>query len=439
MPCLFLLVAMFNLTLVVAGLKEFILDDLGGTVRHATWFFSIETLAYLIFAPIWGLASDRLGVRKPFIVLGFLGSGLLYFLFGQIQDVNMLLGLRFVQGSLSVMGWSILMAYVLDNTSEQRRGRTMGMMGASLILGVSLGAPMGGYVTRSFGARAPVLLAAILFGLLAAGSLFFLKSRHVEKAPTRLGAIFTTLRDQPRLLMPMAFHFVDRFTVGFFVVIFPLYVDSLGATDPAVRGRYLAQFLLPFAFLQYFTGRLSDRVGPFKPLIIGSLLYGLVLCIVGFADLGLLWPVMVLLGVLAAVMFPPAISLTAQFSTPRTRGTAMGAFNFAGSLGFAVGPLVGGWAYAWRGYGTAFVISGLMEILLAVATALLVVRWASEARARPTPEQSVQAEPVRNQPAQEESDRHRSRSLEEDSRGTLRIQPMRKSPTERKTRVGTEI
>ena len=45
------------------------------------------------------------------------------------------------------------------------------------------------------------------------------------------------------------------FHVGFFVVVFPLYVDSLGATDPAVRGRYLAQFLLPFAFLQYFSGR----------------------------------------------------------------------------------------------------------------------------------------------------------------------------------------
>lgn len=374
-PCLFLMVAMFNLTLVVAGLKEFIIEDLGGTVVHATLFFSVETLAYLIFAPLWGLLSDRAGVRKPFIVIGFLGSALLYASFGLIDDVTWLLVLRFLQGGMSVMGWSILMASVLDRAEGRGRGRIMGFMGGALILGVSLGAPMGGYVTRAWGARAPLHLAALLFGLLAIGSLF-LQTRPIQTSPARLGGVFTALRGQPRLVLPMLFHFVDRFTVGFFVVVFPLYVDSLGATDPAVRGRYLAQFLLPFAFLQYFSGRLTDAVGPFKPLILGSLLYGIVLCVVGFSDLGLLWPVMVVLGVLAAVMFPPAITLTAQYSTPQTRGTAMGAFNFAGSLGFVVGPLIGGWLYERSGYGAAFLFSGTMEILLALATAVVVARWA---------------------------------------------------------------
>ena len=373
-PCLFLMVAMFNQTLVVAGLKEFIIDDLGGTVAHATLFFSVETFAYLIFAPLWGLASDRLGFRKPFIVLGFLGSGILYFVLAQVESVDTLLMLRFVQGALSVMGWSILMALVLDQAEDRRRGRIMGLMGAALIFGVSLGAPMGGYVTRSFGARAPLYLAASLLVALAVGSMF-LPTRSVRSSPTRISGVLSALRSQPRLLIPMLFHFVDRFTVGFFVVIFPLYVDSLGATDPAVRGRYLAQFLLPFAFLQYFAGRLTDAVGPFKPLIVGSLLYGLVLCFVGFSDLGLLWPVMVVLGVLAAVMFPPAIALTARYSSRETRGTAMGGFNFAGSLGFTIGPLVGGWAYQRSGYELAFLVSGTMEIVLAIATALVVLRW----------------------------------------------------------------
>lgn len=373
-PCAFLMVAMFNQTLVVAGLKEFIIEDLGGTVAHATLFFSVEILAYLIFAPLWGLASDRFGTRKPFVVAGFLGSAVLYASFGMVDSVGVLLQLRFVQGAFSVMGWSILMASVLDRTGDSGRGRIMGLMGAALILGVSLGAPMGGYVTRAYGARAPVYLAALLFAGLAVGSLL-LPTQPIRRSPTRLRGVLAALRGQPRLLMPMLFHFVDRFTVGFFVVIFPLYVDSLGATDPAVRGRYLAQFLLPFAFLQYFAGRLTDAVGPFKPLILGSLAYGLVLCFVGFSDLGLLWPVMVLLGVLAAVMFPPAITLTAKFSSPETRGTAMGAFNFAGSLGFAIGPLVGGWAYGKSGYGAAFLLSGTMEILLAVGAAIVVARW----------------------------------------------------------------
>ena len=271
-PCLFLMVAMFNLTLVIAGLKEFIIEDLGGTVGHATLFFSVETLAYLIFAPIWGLWSDRLGVRKPFIVFGFLGSGLLYASFGLVHSVGLLLALRFVQGALSVMGWSVLMASVLDQGGGEGRGRIMGMMGGALILGVSLGAPMGGYVTRAGGARAPVYVASLLFVLLAIGSLL-LPMRPIRRSPTRIRGVLDTLRHQPRLVLPMLFHFVDRFTVGFFVVVFPLYVDSLGATDPAVRGRYLAQFLLPFAFLQFFTtlgGATLNQLNNFRVFIFGG-------------------------------------------------------------------------------------------------------------------------------------------------------------------------
>jgi DHA1 family tetracycline resistance protein-like MFS transporter len=381
-PCLFLLVAMFNLTLVVAGLKEFIIDDLGGTVVHATLFFSVETLAYLIFAPLWGLASDRLATRKPFIVFGFLGSGLMYALFGVIDNLELLLVLRFVQGSLSVMGWSILMASVLDWAGDRGRGRLMGMMGGSLILGVSLGAPVGGYISRFFGPRAPLMLAAILFILIALGSLSLPRHR-VRNAPTRVSNILEALRRQPRLYLPMLFHFVDRFTVGFFVVIFPLYLDSMGATDPAVRGRYLSFFLLPFALLQFATGRLTDVIGPWKPLILGSFAYGVVLCAVGFADLATLWPIMVALGILAAVMFPPAIILTSIYSEPETRGTAMGAFNFAGSLGFAIGPMVGGWMFLAHGYSSAFLLSGVMEIALAIAAVLVLRQWGRSATAQP--------------------------------------------------------
>ena len=376
LPCLLLLLAMFNLTLVVAGLKEFILDDLGGSVADATWFFSVETLAHILFAPLWGLLSDRVGRRKPFIVLGFFASALLYFSFARVEDVGVLLALRFLQGACSVMGWSLLMAMVLDRTTEELRGRYSGMMGASLILGVSLGAPVGGLISRELGPRAPLLAAAVLFLVVAAGSFLLQEpTRHVRQIT--MSRILGTVRQRPRLLMPMAFHFVDRFTVGFFVVVFPLYLDSLGAHDPAVRGRYLALYLLPFAVLQLVTGRLVERIGPMPLLMVGSLAYGIMLSTVGFSDLLMLWPVMIALGVLAAVMFPPTLTLTSRFSEPATRGTAMGGFNVAGSLGFAIGPIVGGWAYALRGYGFAFVLSGAMEILAAIVALAVVLRWRS--------------------------------------------------------------
>jgi len=377
LPSLLLFGAMFNLTLVVAGLKEFVLGELGGTVTDATLFFSVETAAYILFAPVWGVLSDRWGRRRPLVILGFLLSAAIYASYGAVQRVDVLLALRFVQGAFAVMGWSTVMAMMVDRAPPERRGRRMGLMGAALILGVALGAPIGGYISRWGGPRAPLYGAAILFALLGLLAVLLRESRGLRPHVSFAG-IVSALAGRPRLALPMLFHFVDRLAVGLFVVVFPLYLDSLGAGDPAVRGRYLAAFLLPFALLQYFTGRLAERIGPYRPLIAGSLLYGCLLTTVGYSGLFRLWPIMAGLGLLAAVMFPPAILLTAQWSDASTRGSAMGGFNVAGSLGFAIGPLFGGWIYSVHGFGMAFALAGLLE----VAVALVGVGWVVRRRRR---------------------------------------------------------
>jgi DHA1 family tetracycline resistance protein-like MFS transporter len=367
LPCALLFLSMLNLTLVVAGLKELVIDDLGGTARDASLFFSIEMVAYIVFAPVWGLLSDRWGRRRGLVTLGFLLCAPLYALYSVVGTVPALLTLRFVQGAFAVMGWSSLMAMVLDQVDEKRRGRFMGLMGGALILGVSLGAPLGGYVSRHLGARAPLQLSALLFLLMALASAFLVEPAQ-HRRQVALPEIARALRERPRLLLPWLFYFVDRYTVGFFVVLFPLYLGSLGVDDPAVRGRYLALFLFPFAFLQYFTGRLSEWTGPYPPLLAGSLVYGAVLCAVGYSDRHALWYVMIALGVLASVMFPPTLTLTGELSDARTRGSAMGGFNLAGSLGFALGPVVGAWAQETAGFGFAFVVAGALEIAVVLVT-----------------------------------------------------------------------
>jgi MFS family permease len=365
---------MLNLTLIVAGLKELIMDELGGQEEHVSLFFSIEMVAYIIFAPIWGVLSDRVGRRRPFIAVGFLLSAAIYASYSSIDSIPLLLTLRFVQGAFSVMGWSILMAMVLDQPDERRRGRYMGLMGASLILGVSMGAPLGGYFSRDLGPHAPLQAAAVLFLVLAIGSLGLARSGKTRRQVS-VGEIVASMRERPRLLVPALFYLVDRYAVGFIVVLFPLYLETLGVSDPAKKGQILGMFLLPFALLQVPCGWLTERIGPWRPLIVGSLLYGLALCTVGYSDLYAVWWVMLLLGVLAAIMFPPAITLTAQLSDPLSRGSAMGGFNLAGSVGFAIGPIAGVWAYKAHGFGFAFVLAGALEVLAAIAGGVVLLLW----------------------------------------------------------------
>lgn len=360
---------MLNLTLIVAGLKELIIDDLGGTVTQAGLFFSLEMIAYVLGAPLAGLASDTLGRRRPFVVVGFLGSAVIYAAYTQVDSIAMLLTLRFLQGGLSVMAWSLVMSVILDRAAEGRRGRAMGLMGAALILGVAAGAPIGGYVTRALGTRAPLAMAGALFAVLAVAALWLEESPRRSNRPSPR-ELMAALRSRPQLVIPYSFYFVDRFTIGLFIVLFPLYLAGLGSVDPAVRGRLLFQFLLPFAVLQVPAGRLVDKIGPYPPLIVGSALYGLAMAAVGLTGFAGLSPLMLTLGVLSAIMFPPTMMLTAQLADRESHGLAMGGFNVAGSIGFALGPLAGAWIHQHGGFGIAFGLAGALEITTAVICAV---------------------------------------------------------------------
>jgi MFS family permease len=60
----------------------------------------------------------------------------------------------------------------------------------------------------------------------------------------------------------------------------------------------------------------------------------------------------------------------------------MGGFNLAGSLGFAIGPIVGAWAHAAKGFGFAFVVAGAIEVAAVLLAALVVGKDAWRFRGR---------------------------------------------------------
>ncbi len=360
---------MLNLTLVVAGLKELVVGDLGGTLTDAALFFTVEMVAYLVFGPIWGLWSDTTGARRRFVVVGFAISGALYLSFLAVESIPLLLSLRFLQGGAAIAGWSTALALIFDGADETTRARRVGRAGAAMMLGVGSGAPIGGMVAYAYGARAPLALAGGLFLLLA---LFALALRDPERTSARpdLGAIAAALRSTPRLLLPAGLYAVERFTIGLFVVLFPVFLESRLGADPAVRGRYLALFLFPFALGQLATYRLTKRFGPLRPLVAGACAYGVAFAALGWIPTSALALWMVLLGALAAVIFPPTLALTAAWSRPEAKASAFAAFNLAGSLGFALGPLVGAQIAALAGESAAFTLAGAVAIAGALLAAL---------------------------------------------------------------------
>jgi DHA1 family multidrug resistance protein-like MFS transporter len=130
---------------IVIPLFPFYVDRLGGGGKELGLLIAIASLTELLFGPVWGGISDRVG-RKPILMLGMVGYGLSSLLFGLSTQLWMLYASRALSGVLSAATASTAMAYIGDSTSDEDRGGGMGILGAAMGLGIILGPGFGGWL-----------------------------------------------------------------------------------------------------------------------------------------------------------------------------------------------------------------------------------------------------------------------------------------------------
>ncbi|NJD52181.1 MAG: MFS transporter [Candidatus Methanoperedens sp.] len=357
---------MFSVTLIYPVLEGFVMERFEvESVAETSLFVSVNLAAYVIFALIWGSISDRIGKRKVFIIMGFLGNAIIMFSLTLAPTMPSLLMLRFIEGSFTVMAFSILMTSVLDVMRHTHYGKGMGILGMGMALGNALGAPVGGKI-GAVNSLYPLYFGSfmlLLGGLIAS---IALKEQKIESRPASLKDALLLLREEKKIFIPYAFSFVERFTVGFFVGVFPLMLAMKYDMGSGSIGMHMAAFLIPFALLQYPLGAISDKIGRAPPLIVGSLLYGIIVISVGTIAPPVLALVMVLGGIVGALMYPPSAALAGDLSNPAKRGTAMGGFNMFGSLGFAIGPFIGGLIADMYGFHVSFAVAGAAVLVIAI-------------------------------------------------------------------------
>jgi MFS family permease len=378
-------------TLPVPVLRELVLERFAVSELATSTFMSINMVGAILTAPVAGAVSDRFGRRRPFIVAALLVDALCFWALTLPVSFPVFMVVRFLEGCAHIFALSLVLAHASALASDRQRGRVMGMVGAGLLLGVAVGAPLGGVLGR----LGPLGVLHVGIGLLVLTAAFAAavvgeSGRPPAHERPGLREIVGTVRERPLVLVPLVYAFIDRFTVGFFTTTFSLYLKRIHDLSPAQVGLLLGAFMLPFALLSYPFGRLSERLSPVRMLAGGSAGYGVATMTLGA------WPVeglpvlMVGLGILAAVMFVPSLLLVVDSADPRARATVLGAFNAAGALGFIVGPLVAGGVSQWVaashgwpvGYSTAFVVAGLSEVLCVAATLPWLRRLAAQRAAR---------------------------------------------------------
>jgi len=354
---------------------EFIFDRFVGITEFQYSLFDTTLyLSYLIFGITTGLLSDRWGKRRSFVLVGTVGSMIFYWLMTTTLSYPTLLLFRFLQGAFTVMVWQSFMTLAIDFSDKHNRGRNMGIFGAFLALGMGLGPAIGGFIA-SVGVFMPYYTAVGLNVVVLMIALVSLRDPSMTKTRPTLGQSFNLARKNPELIVPGIFNLFDRLHIGFILTALPFFLSISLGLDESLRGMSLAIFAMPFIILQYPMGKLSDKHGRFRQLVIGSIGYGVVLSVVGIVGIlgfSLLLVMLAILGVFAGITSPPSMALVGDIVGKEDSAMGMGFFNFLGNMGITIGPIIFGVLMPIIGISGAFVVVGILELITLVVNIVLV-------------------------------------------------------------------
>lgn len=292
----------------------------------------------------FGMASDRWG-RKPVMVLGLVIFAAGSFLAAGAEDIWTAIVGRGLQGAGAIS--AVVMALAADLTRDQHRVKTMAMIGATI----------------GFSFALSLVAAPPLYHLIGMGGLFALTgvlalgaigvaAWLVPDAPRRAqasaadapGALRTALLDPQLLRLNAGIFVLHLVQMAMFVVVPPLLVAS-GLPLSAHWKIYLPVVLASFALMLPPVLH-ADRRNAGRGVMLGAI----ALLFLAEGGLTLSGPHVVLLALLLLAFFCAfnvlealIPSLVSRLVPAQARGTAIGVYNTAQTLGLFCGGLLGGW------------------------------------------------------------------------------------------------
>ncbi|CAH0122040.1 MULTISPECIES: MFS transporter [unclassified Paenibacillus] len=165
------------------------------------------------------------------------------------------------------------------------------------------------------------------------------------------------------LTLTISILFIDMLLYSILIPIIPYYNELLQPSATAM-GVLFGSYAVAMLAATPFFGKLSDRIGRRKPLLLG--LIGLALSTVLFMFAGSMFMLIAarfIQGIAAAATWTAALALVADLFPQASRGKVMG-FALTGiSTGSLLGAPVGGWLFEAGGHMTPFVTAAGLTLL----------------------------------------------------------------------------
>jgi MFS family permease len=331
-----------------------------------------------------GVVSDRLGRRKPFVLLGTI--------IGALSCAVMLIApqpwVLIVGRGLAGIGagcWVPLSVLLVASYPKSEVIKATSMASALSGVGTTLASALGGQLAEATNVRFPFWV-GIGLGVAAMGLLAFIREpERAAREPVPVSALLSVGK-VPMVLVVSILALLSQYiswamTQGFV----PIYAADLGA-NKAQLGLMMSVWQGSNTLVSFGAGHLNARLGSRWTVVLGSVLVTLSTLLVplirGVTPLIL---TRALQGVGQGIAFPVLMGSALLAVSEERRGAAMGFFQAIYAIGMVAGPAVSGVFADHLGLiPTFYVTSALSFVSVVVAMTFLPHRVRAAEASRPS-------------------------------------------------------
>ena len=332
---------------IIIPVLPFYAEDIGANPTQLGFLMGVYSLMQLLFAPMWGRISDRVG-RKPVIMIGILGLSLSFLLMGVSSSLWMLFVARIIGGILSSANMPTVMAYVADITSPEDRGKGMGVVGAATGLGFVFGPAIGGVFSK-INLTMPFYIAGVTSLITFFLVWFLLKESLAKETRGQTNKKKTSLLGELKGSQSILFYlqlFISLSLSGLEATFAYFAAEKAGIGTVGLGYIFMIMGLASAIVQGGLVGRMTKKFGEGSVIqmgiIISALGFGLILLVSNFTTAAIY---LTIFGIGNGVI-RPSISALLTKSSNAGHGSTTGLLSSFDSLGRIIGPPLGGWLFS---------------------------------------------------------------------------------------------
>jgi len=320
-----------------------------------------------------GYFSDKIKARKPFAIFGYASSvvGKLflylsvswgYFLFGRVID-------RFGKGIRTAPRDAL----IADSAGQGKKGAAFGLHRAMDTLGAAIGVTLAYFlVAGSKDNIKNIFLLSVIPAALGVAFLFFIKEKKRTLQPQakseKIQFKWRALDKKLKLFLIFTFIFTLGNSSNQFLL---LRAKELGNPLTKVILFYLV-YNITYFLVSYPAGRLSDKIGRKKLLVLGYVFYGIVyFCFAVNKSPHVFWFLFAMYGLYIGFTEGVEKALVADIAPVNLRATTIGLHATLVGIGLLPASLLAGLLWKYVAPQAAFYFGAVMGLAASIGLAII--------------------------------------------------------------------